>query len=169
MISTNMVCCCRVSQMLRSEKAPPTTLVAGGWFGDLKAHLGCKRPSGLLPFPQEVLASQVTAVPSADLRMSISGRNMAAARKASVSAPHREGWHLQATLALLQGELRAFQGACLPVIVSSLYVRVGPWGFGLHTVNCSFHPHGELSLADVETIFQVGATLAPHMLVTGHT
>jgi len=32
--------------------------------------------------------------------------------------------------------------------------RVGPWGFGLHTVNCSFHPHGELSLADVETIFQ---------------
>jgi len=32
--------------------------------------------------------------------------------------------------------------------------RVGPWGFGLHTVNCSFHPHGELSLADVEAIFQ---------------
>ena len=32
--------------------------------------------------------------------------------------------------------------------------RDGPWGFGLHTVNCSFHPYGELSLADVEGIFQ---------------
>ena len=50
------------------------------------------------------------------------------------------------------------------VFVSSFHIRVGPWGFGLHTVNCSFHPHGELSLADVETIFQVGATLSPHML-----
>ena len=40
--------------------------------------------------------------------------------------------------------------------LSSSHLRVGPWGFGLHTVNCSFHPYGELSLADVETIFQVG-------------
>ena len=46
------------------------------------------------------------------------------------------------------------------VFVSSLHVRVGPWGFGLHTVNCSFHPYGELSLADVETIFQVSGTLS---------
>ena len=27
-------------------------------------------------------------------------------------------------------------------------------GFPLHTVNCSFHPYGELSLYDMEKIFQ---------------
>ena len=48
--------------------------------------------------------------------------------------------------------------------ISSFHVRVGPWGFGLHTVNCSFHPYGELSLADVETIFQVSGTLSPCVL-----
>ena len=27
-------------------------------------------------------------------------------------------------------------------------------GFSLHTVNCSFHPYGDLSLFDMEKIFQ---------------
>ena len=32
--------------------------------------------------------------------------------------------------------------------------RPGPTGFGVHTINCTHHPYGELSLADVENIFE---------------
>jgi len=32
--------------------------------------------------------------------------------------------------------------------------RGGPAGFGVHTVNCSYHPYGDLSLLDMEKIFQ---------------
>jgi len=31
--------------------------------------------------------------------------------------------------------------------------RPGPSGFGLHTINCTHHPYGDLSLLDVEKIF----------------
>jgi len=31
--------------------------------------------------------------------------------------------------------------------------RPGPSGFGLHTINCTHHPYGELSILDVENIF----------------
>merc|ERR1712055_48452 len=32
--------------------------------------------------------------------------------------------------------------------------RPGPTGFGVHTINCTHHPYGELSLVDVENIFE---------------
>ena len=44
--------------------------------------------------------------------MTISGRSTGVARTVSVSAPHRDAWHLQATLVPLQGELPALQGVC---------------------------------------------------------
>ena len=31
----------------------------------------------------------------------------------------------------------------------------GPYGFGVHTINCTYHPYGEFSLLDVEEIFQM--------------
>eukprot|EP00091_Calanus_sinicus_P017936 TRINITY_DN3935_c0_g1_i1.p1 TRINITY_DN3935_c0_g1~~TRINITY_DN3935_c0_g1_i1.p1 ORF type:complete len:169 (-),score=30.86 TRINITY_DN3935_c0_g1_i1:16-459(-) len=31
--------------------------------------------------------------------------------------------------------------------------RPGPSGFGVHTINCTYHPHGEMSLLDVENVF----------------
>ena len=42
----------------------------------------------------------------------ISERSTGVARMVSVSAPHRDAWHLQATLVPLQGELPALQGVC---------------------------------------------------------
>ena len=36
----------------------------------------------------------------------------------------------------------------------NLKQQPGPSGFGVHTINCTYHPHGEMSLLDVENIFE---------------
>ena len=40
--------------------------ITGSWFRHLKAHLGCKRPTGLLSLDEEVFASQVEKISSLD-------------------------------------------------------------------------------------------------------